>query len=368
MEVKDPVEKWVVDTGIPLAVRDDAGFPAKESELRALGFKIWTGNTWDLVRAYPYLNLRQTLSGEFTPEEKRDIEEIHKTHRSGGGALKWTGGETKSVFIQGGESRDWWQEEQEYKKLLFVSASDQPQRTAITSGWTYVGESATVAESNLGRFSVFDSNALGFEGESLTSTETRLDPSVGPTLPPCPGRKGGRRTLGWADIKSFRGGTRGTEGGKHTQAMNNVSAGTAAAAAGYRDIRGIGDPHNPSSTKKANYQWLHLFAYGLGGRDGSNPDEPGNLVVGTSMANGVMELVEALIAEALQEGAVLVLDVRVDMIDTAYHIPGKISYSIWNNRSGWNTIHYEFDPMSTWPSYSGDKRFTREFFRASLGL
>ena len=115
-------------------------------------------------------------------------------------------------------------------------------------------------------------------------------------------------------VQRFRG-TRNTKIGKKPPSQGQVmgcEAWEVAQAAGY--------------TGK-DWEWLHLIAYELGGKDMQNTD---NLVCGTTETNTAMIMIEDAIVDALEKGlcAYVIVLVRVAFAEPAYRVAGSIAYEV----------------------------------------
>lgn len=164
-------------------------------------------------------------------------------------------------------------------------------------------------------------------------------------------------------------GKRGEEDGQIK--IMGASAGDMAAAAGYD---GAIDPEFAADTTRSGkakhgYEWLHLISYALGGPKETGPQDPGNLVVGTSAANTAMIMVEDAINNLLTSPtspvAAVKLVVKPIMENPDYLIAQTIVYQVtFMLRDGRTLpdITLSFDALTTGTPYEA----TNKYFRAML--
>lgn len=92
------------------------------------------------------------------------------------------------------------------------------------------------------------------------------------------------------------------------------------------------------------YEWLHLFAFSMGGHDDVNPQEAGNLVVGTQFANLYHAAFEKAAKALASEGHRVQVHSRpLDPVSVEWRIYRHIHYSI----SILKTVHFSmFGPVT----------------------
>ncbi|MFT2016950.1 hypothetical protein ACMA1D_14035 [Streptomyces sp. 796.1] len=118
-------------------------------------------------------------------------------------------------------------------------------------------------------------------------------------------------------------------------AMCNVSAREAAMSSGYGD-------------KTANWQWLHLIAFTLGGRDNSEPNEEGNLVAGLDAANGFHLVLETFVKMMVRDRAVsgVSLTATAQMIPDSFHVCKSIKYRVsWTKNGRSRTVDFRVSAL-----------------------
>ncbi|MFI6475305.1 DUF4157 domain-containing protein [Streptomyces sp. NPDC050516] len=105
-------------------------------------------------------------------------------------------------------------------------------------------------------------------------------------------------------------------------AMRNVSAGQAAAASGY--------------TGDNSWQWLHLIAFTMGGRDGAQPNEAGNLAAGLDAANGFHLVLESLVKKMVYDDSIsdVTVTATANMIPNSFHVCKSIDYRLSWKKDG----------------------------------
>lgn len=136
----------------------------------------------------------------------------------------------------------------------------------------------------------------------------------------------------------------GRRSGSQNSAMYNTSAKQAAEASGY-DV-------------KSGWQWLHLIAFSMGGRDDSNPNEEGNLVAGLAAANGFHLALEGFVKKMVQDKAVSDVTVKATahIVVDSFHVAKSIEYRIsWKkngeNKAGTFIVH-TLDPNKMMGSHT----------------
>ncbi len=106
-------------------------------------------------------------------------------------------------------------------------------------------------------------------------------------------------------------------------AMFGVSASTAAQKSGFS-----GD----------DWQWLHLIAFTMGGRNGTQPNEVGNLAAGLAAANGHHLVLESLVKKMASDKDITGVKVTATahMIQNSFHVCRSIDYKIEWTKNGEN--------------------------------
>ena len=89
---------------------------------------------------------------------------------------------------------------------------------------------------------------------------------------------------------------------------------------------------NENSSTKLNpripYEWLHLFAFSMGGQDSRNPQDPRNFVVGTQYANYYHLIWEKAAKTLAAKHNVLVQADAIDVVSAEWRIYRTIRYTI----------------------------------------
>lgn len=122
----------------------------------------------------------------------------------------------------------------------------------------------------------------------------------------------------------------GRRTGSQNSAMFGVSAGNAARASGYDE--------------QQSWQWLHLIAYTMGGRNGTEPNEVGNLAAGLDAANGFHLILENLVKKMVYDDTIsdVTVTATANMIPNSFHVCKSIAYQLsW--RQGGQNITGTFD-------------------------
>lgn len=105
------------------------------------------------------------------------------------------------------------------------------------------------------------------------------------------------------------------------QAMGGMSATQAARCAGLPE---------------GNYEWLHIFAFSMGGFDGIQPNEPQNLIIGTKAANGHHETFEGLAKSHVTNHRSIVVSIEIEQDpknDAKWHVFKKLKYQFYKVNS-----------------------------------
>jgi hypothetical protein len=305
----------------------------------------------------------------------KELEEQIKAHGKkkggGGGALKRHRGFRKLSHAPTSYSpkrKDRWSKHMKKKDSGF----DEPTSIRQSPGHTHYAMSPGGSEypqtAELGGQLIFDDVAeINTFGSFLLGFGTPSLPKlVKKTLAVCGVKKSANGVEITPKIVASWGGKREEEETSQIQAMSGWSAREAAAAAGYPLP---GSDKDPLKGYNWNWQWLHLIAYTMGGQDGLNPNVAGNLVAGTSLANGSMELVEALVKEAVSyTKTTLLIDVSANIVNTSYHVCDELEYVVKRKDDPSKLIRYNFKCLSLLGSFGGDKAVHRPYFYAKLEL